>query len=129
MWSFVQRHLDPVDRLGEILFGLIMALGFTGAVRLGYEEADSRALFAGILGCNLAWAAVDGVMYVLAQVFERGRTAHVARLARPATSDDVALDLIGGEIDGPLLDLTTGEERAQLHRWALEIVQIGRAHV
>jgi hypothetical protein len=123
MWSFIRRHLDPVDRLGEILFGLIMALGFTGAVRLGYEKADSRALFTGILGCNLAWAAVDGVMYVLAGVFERGRKAHVARMVRAATSDAVALDLIGGEIDGPLLDLTTREERAQLHRWVLEIVR------
>src|SRR4030095_1923207 len=34
MPTFIQRYLDPDDRLGEILFGLIMALGFTGAVRL-----------------------------------------------------------------------------------------------
>ena len=50
MRAFIQRHLDPADRLGEILFGLIMALGFTGAVRLGHEEADNRALFIGIFG-------------------------------------------------------------------------------
>ena len=31
--AFIRRHLEPTDRLGEILFGLIMALGFTGAVR------------------------------------------------------------------------------------------------
>jgi len=34
MRSFIQRHLNPADRLGEILFGRIMALGFTSAVRL-----------------------------------------------------------------------------------------------
>jgi hypothetical protein len=44
MPTFIQRYLDPVDRLGEILFGLIMALGFTGAVRLGVEDADNLAL-------------------------------------------------------------------------------------
>ena len=72
MRTFIERYLDPATRLGEILFGLVMALGFTGAVRLGYEEADNRALFVGIFGCNLAWAIVDGVMYVLTALFERG---------------------------------------------------------
>ena len=62
MRTFIQRYLAPADRLGEILFGLIMALGFTGAVRLGHEKADNRALFVGIFGCNLAWAIVDGDM-------------------------------------------------------------------
>ena len=42
MRAFIRRYLDPADRLGEILFGLIMALGFTGAVRLGREEADNQ---------------------------------------------------------------------------------------
>jgi len=32
---FIQRKLDPADRLGEILFGLIMALAIIGAVRVG----------------------------------------------------------------------------------------------
>jgi len=27
--SFVRRHLDPTDRLSEVLFGLIMVLTFT----------------------------------------------------------------------------------------------------
>jgi len=35
--DLIGRYLDPADRLGEILFGLIMALGFTGAVRLGLD--------------------------------------------------------------------------------------------
>ena len=46
----------------HLLFGLIMALGFTGAVRLGREEADNRTLFIGILGGNIAWGIVDGGM-------------------------------------------------------------------
>ncbi len=52
MATFIQRCLDPADRLGEIPFGLIMALGFTGAVRLGVEDADNRTLFIAIFGCN-----------------------------------------------------------------------------
>jgi hypothetical protein len=121
--AFIQRYLDPADRLGEILFGLIMALGFTGAVRLGHEEADNRALFIGIFGCNLAWAIVDGVMYVLTELFERGRKARLFREVGRAPSDEAALQRIAAELDGPLLDLTTPEERGQLHRWILTIVR------
>ncbi len=123
MRDYLERYLDPADRLGEVLFGLIMALGFTGAVRLGHEEADSRALFIGIFGCNLAWAIVDGVMYVLTSLFERGRKARLFREVARATSEEAALDRIGDELDGPLLELTTAEERRQLHRWALKILR------
>jgi hypothetical protein len=35
---FVQRHLDPANRLGEILFGLIMALSIT--LTAGLSAAD-----------------------------------------------------------------------------------------
>jgi len=123
MRAFIERYLDPADRLGEVLFGLIMALGFTGAVRLGHEAADNRALFIGIFGCNLAWAIVDGVMYVLTALFERGRKARLFREVARAADDETALGRIGGELDGPLIELTTPEERAQLHRWILTILR------
>jgi VIT1/CCC1 family predicted Fe2+/Mn2+ transporter len=125
MRSFFDRYLDPADRLGEVLFGLIMALCITGAVRLGREEADSRALLVGILGCNLAWAIVDGVMYVLTALFERGRQTRLARDVKNAPTEEAALQHIAGELDDPLLSLTTEEERGQIHRWVLEIVRRG----
>src|SRR6185295_10580271 len=102
MRAFLRHALDPVDRLEEILFGLIMALGFTGAVRLGLEEANNWALFTGILGCNFAWAIVDGVMYVLTELFERGRKARLAREVRAASTEAAALQIIGGEFDDQL---------------------------
>ena len=123
MRAFIRRYLDPAGRLGEILFGLIMALGFTGAVRLGVEEADNRALFIGILGCNLAWAIVDGVMYVLTALFERGRKARLVRDVRAAPSEAAALQLIGDEFDDRLEPLLTPEERGQMYRSVLTAVR------
>lgn len=123
MRDFVQRHLDPADRLGEILFGLIMALGFTGAVRLGHEAADNRALFIGIFGCNLAWAIVDGVMYALTALFDRGRKARLFREVAHTESEAAALQRIAAELDGPLLDLTNADEREQLYRWVLAVLR------
>jgi VIT1/CCC1 family predicted Fe2+/Mn2+ transporter len=123
MGSFIRRHLDPSDRLGEILFGLIMALGFTAAVRFGRREADNQALFTGIFGCNLAWAIVDGVIFVLTALFERGRRTRVARDVRSAPTEAAALRRIGEEVDGPLLSLTTPEERHQVHLWVLALAR------
>jgi VIT1/CCC1 family predicted Fe2+/Mn2+ transporter len=120
MRSFIQRHLEPADILGEALFGLIMALGFTAAVRLGQAEADNRALFISILGCNLAWAIVDGVTYVLGAHFERGRLARMARdvLATPPEAD--ATRQINDELASRLGVLASVEQRNQVAQWALE---------
>lgn len=123
--TFIHRHLDPASRLGEILFGLIMALGFTASVRLGLDEADNRELFLGILGCNFAWAIVDGVMYVLTELLERGRKAQFVRAVRAARSDAEALERIAGELDERLGLMTTDEELQQLSRWAHELVRRG----
>jgi VIT1/CCC1 family predicted Fe2+/Mn2+ transporter len=123
--AFIRRHLDPAGQLGEVLFGLIMALGFTGAVRLGEGEADNRALFIGIFGCNLAWAIVDGVMYVLTALFERGRKARLVRDVLVAATEEAALEHIGRELDGPLMAVTSPAERVQLHRSVLAILRRG----
>jgi len=120
MRTFIQRHLDPADRLGEVLFGLIMALGFTAAVRLEREEPDNRALFIGILGCNLAWAIVDGVMYALCAYFERGRRARLVRDVLAAPTEEAARQHIAAELDDRLEALMTAEQREQVYRWALE---------
>lgn len=121
MLDFIRRNLDPASRLGEVLFGLIMALGFTAAVRLSNEETTSRELLIAISGCNLAWGIVDGVMYVLGNLFERGRRTRVVREVVAAANERAALEAIGRELDGPLIDLTTEADRQQLARWVLAI--------
>ena len=123
MRSFFQRYLDPATRLGEVLFGLIMALGITSTVRLGIEEADSRQLLFAVLGCNLAWGVVDGVMYAMLALLERGRKARIVNGVLSAPSEEVALARIGAEFGDRLEPLTTPEERRQVYRWMLEIAQ------
>lgn len=80
--------LDPVDRISEILFGLIMALTFTGLIGASLGDDDEvRALLWGAIGCNLAWGLVDGVMFVLMGLIGRG---HGLRVLRAAQSPDAA---------------------------------------
>jgi len=77
--------LHPVDRIMEMLFGLLMALSFTGAVSVaesGREEL--REMFIAALGCNLAWGFVDGVMYLIRTAVDRGRSLTLLRAVRDA---------------------------------------------
>jgi hypothetical protein len=103
--SFASRHLDPGSRMGEILFGLIMTLTFTLAADIVIQEegrAGAREMLIGILGCNLAWGIIDGVLYVLGQVFDRGRIRRIGFQVRQATSDDEARRMVADELDETL---------------------------
>ena len=120
MRAFFQRHLDPSTRLGEVLFGLIMALGITGAVRFGLAQANNRELFIAVLGCNIAWGVVDGVMFAMLALFERGRKARIVKSVLSAPTDEVALERIHQEIGNRLALLTNPEERNQVYRWLLQ---------
>lgn len=121
--DFIGRFLDPADRLGEGLFGLIMALGFTGAVRLGLEESDNWSLFLGILGCNIAWGVVDGVMYVLAAMFDRGRRARIVHEVLESPTEEAAMARVADELDDRLEPVTTLEERRRVYQWIIQLAR------
>ena len=125
MLAFILDRLDAVNRLGEILFALIMALGFTGACRLGLDKPDNRELFGGILGCNLAWAIVDGAMYAMTALFERGRRARLLRMVLKAPTQDDALRRIDKELGDRFKSLTTEVERRQIYGWVMAMARRG----
>ena len=63
------RVLDPMERISETLFGLIMVLTFICS--LGIATAGNikiQTMLIGALGCNLAWGIVDGGLYLLARI-------------------------------------------------------------
>lgn len=68
--------LDPVDRISEILFGLIMAVTIVGSLSAATAgRNDVRTVLWGALGCNLAWGLVDAIMYLVRLATERARNA------------------------------------------------------
>ncbi len=80
-----KRVLEPIDRISEVLFGLIMVLTFTGSLSVaeaGREEV--RTMLIGALGCNLAWGIIDAVFYLMGCLAERGRNLANFRAAREA---------------------------------------------
>lgn len=66
--------LNRVERLSEILFGLIMAMTFTGSMSAATAGQETiREMLIGALGCNLAWGVIDAVMYLMGCVAAAGR--------------------------------------------------------
>jgi len=79
------RVLDPVDRASEMIFGLLMAMTFIGALNAataGREEVRTMMLAA--LGCNLAWGLTDAVMYLVTTLTGRTRTRTLLARLRSA---------------------------------------------
>ena len=97
------RVLEPVERLSEILFGLIMALTITGAVSVATADRFAiRTMLFAALGCNLAWGIIDAGMYLMARLGERGRNAMLMRDVRETVSREDAHRIIADELP-PLL--------------------------
>lgn len=69
------RILDPVERVTEVIFGLLMAVTFTGTISVATagQEAKNTMVIAA-LGCNLAWGIADAVIYLLRTLIERTRS-------------------------------------------------------
>ncbi|HEV8201969.1 MAG TPA: VIT family protein [Candidatus Polarisedimenticolia bacterium] len=123
--SWVERHLDPGERLGEILFGLVMVLTFTLTAGLSVTEGREgvRALLTSAIGCNIAWGIIDGVFYVMGGLFHRGRRVRIARAIRSSADEKAAEALVASELEPTLEEVASPEERRRLYR---DIVQVVR---
>ena len=123
MKAFVQRHLDPGDRLGEVLFGLIMVLTITLTTELALEDgrAGARELLIAAIGCNVAWGIIDGGMYVMGAMLERARRAKAIIAVQQAPDEASALGVVAESLDGTLVSLQPEDERQRVYRQAREM--------
>ena len=87
--------LEPYDRVSEVLFGLIMVLTFTGSLSIAQAGRDEvRTMLIGALGCNLAWGIIDGVLYLMGCLAEKGSNLATLRAVRQTTDPQKAQRLI-----------------------------------
>jgi hypothetical protein len=79
------RVLEPIERVQEVLFGLIMVLTFTGSLSVAEAgREDVRTMLIGALGCNVAWGLIDAVFYLMGCLADSGRRHASFRAAREA---------------------------------------------
>jgi VIT1/CCC1 family predicted Fe2+/Mn2+ transporter len=84
-----QRLLDPIERVSEVIFGLIMVLTFTGTLSAADpDRVEIRSMIVSALGCNVAWGIVDAMMYLMAVFTERARERVSTERSRPQLEVD-----------------------------------------
>ena len=87
--------LSPLDRVAEILFGLIMALSFTCSIGIANRgPTEIRQLLIGAIGCNLAWGIVDATMYLMGVLARKSRSKTIFDAVRNSSQTVKAREYI-----------------------------------
>jgi hypothetical protein len=112
-----KRVLEPYDRVSEVLFGLIMVLTFTGSLSIAQAGRDDiRTMLTGALGCNLAWGVIDGVLYLMGCLAEKGRNLLTLRAVRDASDPQKAQRLIASAMPPLVSSIVQPEELESLRQ-------------
>lgn len=97
--------LDPVDRLSEMIFGLIMVLTYTTAINVVDAGPETiREMLIAAIGCNAAWGLVDGVMYLLSSLSDRSRRAALILGLQRAPSPEAGIGLLRASLDEDVVE-------------------------
>jgi hypothetical protein len=106
-----RRVLDPVARASEVLFGLIMVLTFTLSLAVtGAGRADMQAVLLGALGCNLAWAIIDAILYLMAARGEHRLGVATIQAIRDAESPAAARAIVADHLPPAVLPALTASD-------------------
>ena len=109
--------LEPIDRISEVLFGLIMVLTFTGSLSVAEAGRDDvRTMLIGALGCNMAWGIIDGVLYLMGCLAEKGRSLMTFRAVRKATDPQQAQRLIADALPPVVASILQPAELEAMHQ-------------
>jgi hypothetical protein len=94
-----KRALDPMERVSEVLFGLIMVLTFTGSLSVATAgRAEVREMLVGALGCNLAWGVIDALLYLMAVLADKGRNLATFQALRAARDAEEGNRIVAGAL-------------------------------
>jgi hypothetical protein len=115
------RWVDPLDRISEILFGLIMAVTIIGSLSVATAgRSEVRMVLIGALGCNVAWGLVDAVMYLMRTLTERARKLDLLRTLASADADR-GCRLVAQVLPEQLRGVTETRELDTLRRCLLRV--------
>ncbi len=120
-----ERILDPIARVSEILFGLIMALTFTGTLSAATAgRADVRELLIGMIGGNIAWGLVDAVMFLMSSLTERGHERLTVDAVRSSGTPEEAHRVIEGAVSPIFASILTKDDLERVRRGLLLVADL-----
>jgi VIT1/CCC1 family predicted Fe2+/Mn2+ transporter len=122
-----ERLLDPVNRISEILFGLIMAVTIVGSLSIATAGRNEvRTVLFAALGCNLAWGLVDAVMYLVRTLTERTRNRRLAQRMSDVDSA-TAHRMLASSLPDYVVAITGADELEGMRRRLLQLKPTDRS--
>jgi hypothetical protein len=116
------RLLDPIDRVSEVLFGLIMVLTFTGSLSVAEAgRAEVREMLVGALGCNLAWGVIDALFFLMGGLAEKGRGLIAWHRVRDAADPGDGQRIIAGTLSPVVASLLAPPELEAMRQRLVEL--------
>ncbi len=111
-----EKYLDPVDRLPEVVLGLILVLGVTGTLRISISQNGFSVvnLLLAVIGVNIAWGIVDGVMYVIGSYFTRNRYATISKVLNEDRDNAKAKEAIVDDLDNTIIHTMNSSDRERI---------------
>src|SRR5262245_20593596 len=118
--------LDPIDRISEGLFGLIMVLTFTCAVRAASGDGDFRIMLIGAIDCNRAWGIIDAIMYFMACLSERAQGTTTLRAVRRASDASEGQRIIADALPPMVVSALQPEDLERVRQHLMAIPEPGK---
>lgn len=105
------KVLSPIDRVSEVLFGVIMALTFTCTFKVARaDEATVREMLFAALGCNVVWGLVDGVFFIIMGMTIKRRGLSILHYIKQNPDPGKAIKYISNELPPAVASVLTGEQ-------------------
>ena len=125
------RLVDPIDRISEILFGLIMVLTMTGTLSVvSGGRAEVKTMILGALGCNLAWGIIDAGLYLMGCLGERGRNLLKLDTVRQTNDADAGTRALVDALPAPLVSVLSRDELDSMRQRLIKLPESPqRAHL
>ncbi len=94
-----------------------MVLTFTGSLSIAEAGRDDvRTMLIGALGCNLAWGIIDGVLYLMGCLAEKGRGLLTFRAVRRAADPKEAQRVIADALPSVVASVLEPVEMESLYQ-------------
>jgi VIT family len=118
------RVLEPIDRVSEVLFGLIMVLTFTGSLSVAEAGRDDvRTMLIGALGCNVAWGVIDAMLYLMDCLAKKSQNLMTYVAVRKTTDPQQAQRLIAEALPSVVASILEPAELETMRRRLAQLPQ------
>jgi hypothetical protein len=122
-YVFREEHLSEGDMQIEMLCGVIMVLVMIGYLKLSMVQEGvefQKIMILVPLGCNAAWGIIDGIMYVLINLRERGKKIKLLSLIKLSKDQNESLTIIKNEFGSRFIDLLNKDTQTNIYQEILK---------